>query len=528
MAKASSLTYRKAMDKLRKSQMTHTTSSDNEQARKEGWSDVRSALLPQSPAEAAAMLMLGPVGGKLMKGGLAATAALASDDAEAAFIGPKGIERLRKLGHDVKTWPSRFFGERAEINPSDTANVWWRMGAPSMKLDDMIKSGKTSVLFKDILPEQEFPELAAAYPEIFRTPVKIRPSQWQEEIAASYAPLKTSDIKNKYKARSKVQERLEREYEKTHPEPKRPDPRDPKFRVPTPDGKSSMLDFATYNAEKAQHSADWDKWRNQSLRYPYEKFGIKTHDPVDNVWFANREEDEALKDAITRLRFERRRQRSPGIMTLNVPEQGVGDNPSLGFVESLLHEAGHEIQDVERPPGITSFLSRYTQPGEDLAKTLVNRAKEKYNKTGLLPEGQGLKWEEEFEPDEMKFRNWLDTLGYKERKLVQPFLDDLWWPPTRNQLENLTDKLYYTENGGSQLVDSMPDFYNVDPIVKDLYRYKMNPYEREVFESSKRDIDPQYRKMYSRKTEELNPTPPIQSMEELISRIRSRLGSLED
>jgi hypothetical protein len=93
MAKASSLTYRKAMDKLRKSQMTHTTSSNNEQARKEGWSDVRSVLLPQSPAEAAAMLMLGPVGGKLMKGGLAATAALASDDAEAAFIGPKGIER---------------------------------------------------------------------------------------------------------------------------------------------------------------------------------------------------------------------------------------------------------------------------------------------------------------------------------------------------------------------------------------------------------------------------------------------------
>ena len=395
-----------------------------------------------------------------------------------------------------------------------------------MKLDDMIKSGKTSVLFKDILPEQEFPELAAAYPEIFRTPVKIRPSQWQEEIAASYAPLKTSDIKNKYKARSKVQERLEREYEKMHPEPKRPDPRDPKFRVPTPDGKSSMLDFATYNAEKARYSADWDKWRNQSLRYPYEKFGIKTHDPVDNVWFANREEDEALKDAITRLRFERRRQRSPGIMTLNVPEQGVGDNPSLGFVESLLHEAGHEIQDVERPPGITSFLSRYTQPGEDLAKTLTLRAKAKLDSSSL-PEGQGLKWEESYDPDEMAIRNWLDTLGHKERQLVQPWLDDIWWPPSRGNMNTLTDKLFDTVEG-MDLMRSMPDFYRHDPIIPDSYRYKMNPYEREVFESSKRDIDPQYRKMYSRKTEELNPTPPIQSMEELISRIRSRLGSIED
>ena len=37
--------------------------------------------------------------------------------------------------------------------------------------------------------------------------------------------------------------------------------------------------------------------------------------------------------------------------------------------------------------------------------------------------------------------------------------------------------------------------------VEKSYLYHMNPYEREAFEASKRDIDPAYRKKYSRKTE---------------------------
>ena len=37
---------------------------------------------------------------------------------------------------------------------------------------------------------------------------------------------------------------------------------------------------------------------------------------------------------------------------------------------------------------------------------------------------------------------------------------------------------------------------------KSYYIYKMNPYEREAFEASRRDVDPQYRNEFSRKLEE--------------------------
>jgi hypothetical protein len=36
-----------------------------------------------------------------------------------------------------------------------------------------------------------------------------------------------------------------------------------------------------------------------------------------------------------------------------------------------------------------------------------------------------------------------------------------------------------------------------------MWDYKMNPFEREAYESARRDTDPVYRKSFARKTEQL-------------------------
>ncbi len=143
--------FEKALQKVRQRQMTHEDRSEGDRRVRDALKTMEEMVVPQSPAEAAMMLALGPIGGKTFKGASMATGLLASDDAEAAFIGPKGIERLKKAGGNMKEFTSRFFGDRAEINPSDAANVWWRMGNPLQKMDEILKSVKSRTLLQDII-----------------------------------------------------------------------------------------------------------------------------------------------------------------------------------------------------------------------------------------------------------------------------------------------------------------------------------------------------------------------------------------
>ena len=472
--------------------MTHPDRSGIDRRVQEAKKTLEEMVVPQSPAEWAMMAALGPMGGKAFKGASMAAGALASDDANAMFIGPKGIERLKALGKNVQEFPSRWFGTRAEVNPTDTSNVWWRMGGASARLDDLLKKNQTSAMLKDILPHEEFPELFEAYPELAKVPVKIRPSQFQQSTAASYRPMNPiTDLRYSHRVAGKLQQKLEREFERITP---RPTPVD--------------LDDPDFQSKLAQYFEDSKEYELAAQQYPFTKLGV--------------EEGQSFRDAVNKIRLQRLKERQgPGTITLNVPDQGYGDNPPLELVNSLLHEAQHGIQHLENNPD--DFLTAYGDAEyvvSDKIKRAVSAQQYERNLDPLqyTDDGYFLRSDDDWkqnrglfmrrdsvEANESEVRNWLDSLSWKEKQVVNPLLEDYWWPLSMRNLEKMREDLSNTV-GGVDLSDQMPmDRFTVyRPEVRQEYKYKMNPYEREAVEASRRDTDPQYRKAFSRKTEELS------------------------
>jgi len=72
--------------------MSHPNYDETKRRVKKAKKQLESFVLPQSPAELAAMAALGPVGGKLFKGAMLGSGALASDEANAG--GLAGLQRL--------------------------------------------------------------------------------------------------------------------------------------------------------------------------------------------------------------------------------------------------------------------------------------------------------------------------------------------------------------------------------------------------------------------------------------------------
>lgn len=332
-------------------------------------------------------------------------AALYSPEAEAAFIGPKGMARLKGTEFEklMKPFISRFFGQRAELNPTDSDLVIQAMlGGPhataKAKLAEqkawnkrlgernLRESGKTTPLSAEIYKQdiakimaekpkelvaadflEQFPALIAAYPDLKRVPVEVRHGYAGNEMAkfnpAYTLPVLTSIPRNVMNAVFKdmpITERLKR---------------GPK-----------LIEAYVKDMEK----------RNQV-----------------------------------------------GRITVSLPDQAIGDYPGLTSYESILHEIQHFIQKQESGLTARDFLTDYKSRDNKLRSDIVTAAERKAT----------------------------DSRGYTD-------VHKLNW-------------------GQGLKVHS----YDNDVSIPDEYLYKMNPFEREAFEASKRDITPAYRDAYSRITE---------------------------
>jgi hypothetical protein len=116
-----------------------------------------------------------------------------SPEADAMYFGPKGVSRLEKLGKNLKVFQSQLFGPRSEINiPDDLLHL--KNVSPLKNINKaMAESGESVLRLDQIISPKEFPELASAYPELFRTTVKI--SDWlPNNAAATYKPNKNFDL----------------------------------------------------------------------------------------------------------------------------------------------------------------------------------------------------------------------------------------------------------------------------------------------------------------------------------------------
>ncbi len=335
-------------------------------------------------------------------------AALYSPEAEAAFIGPKGMARLKGTEFEklMKPFISRFFGQRAELNPTDSDLVIQAMlGGPhatakaklaeqkawrEIILDrnhkEILKKVKTTPLSAEIYKQdiakimaekpkelvaadflEQFPALVAAYPDLKRVPVEVKQGYAGNEMAkfnpAHTPPTTTSIPPNVMDAVFKdmpITERLK---------------------------------------------------RGPKLMEAYFK--------------------------------DMKKRNQVGRITVSLPDQAIGDYPGLTSYESILHEIQHFIQKQESGLTARDFLTDYKSRDNKLRSDIVTAAERKAT----------------------------DSRGYTD-------VHKLNW-------------------GQGLKVHS----YDNDVSIPDEYLYKMNPFEREAFEASKRDITPAYRDAYSRITE---------------------------
>ena len=97
-----------------RSQMSHPNYDETKRRVKKAKKQLESFVLPQSPAELAAMAALGPVGGKLFKGAMLGAGALASDDTEAGFfssaLNPKKLKKFNFPDSELHHVPTPVLG----------------------------------------------------------------------------------------------------------------------------------------------------------------------------------------------------------------------------------------------------------------------------------------------------------------------------------------------------------------------------------------------------------------------------------
>lgn len=384
-------------------------------------------------------------------------AALYSPEAEAAFIGPKGMARLKGTEFEklMKPFISRFFGQRAELNPTDSdlviqammggphaiakaqsvANKEWadKVAARNLREDletnpfgpsraqntirtELFNQDKAKLMAekpKDLVAAdflEHFPALVAAYPELKKVPIHIRSNYYGNEIA-KFEPNFSVARSNTY--------------------------------VPFPIITAKVLDkVAPYpDLQGFVKYSDPINKRGSYMDYKeYDKAAdavSKKRRAIVDAHIANYRKREAKNREQAEL------DANVGKITVSLPDQAIGDYPGLTSYESILHEIQHFIQKQESGLIGRDFLTDYKRPDNKLRSDIVTAAEKKAT----------------------------DSRGYTDvRKL----------------------------NWGQGLkVHS----YDNDVSIPDEYLYKMNPFEREAFEASKRDITPAYRDAYSRITE---------------------------
>ena len=393
-------------------------------------------------------------------------AALYSPEAEAAFIGPQGIARLKAagLGDKMKEFTSRFFGQRAEINPTDTDLVIQAMmGGPhaiakakQMEFEswntaqkELLKQAKAYPESKGLQealarhkaarPKQavaadfleHFPELVIAYPRLKELPINF----FDNSIGVRYA--------GKY---------------------------DPDFAksVKVPYGVGLDAENAFYKAMGTQ------------------RFGA----PAELA----RRGDKVSRMAKKRANIKAREDSYTG--SIDVVGQANADIPGVQSYETILHEIQRFIQREEAGLGKvrgTHFLDLYAdKEGKRLTNydRLVDKLSErkdvirkKYNKEHKLADAKIEAAEKIISEKQAAGK----LTGDQASNLLTTVI---------NQANKQESRAYsnYTYAINKYQNDNLP-------MHKKNWDYNMNPFEREAYESARRDTDPAYRKAYSRKTE---------------------------
>ncbi len=250
------------------------------------------------------------------------------------------------------------------------------------------------------------------------------------------------------------------------------------------------------------------------------------YDRVNKIYKRLHRNKSVSKDLSDRVHEHVTKKPMPGSMSIAVPEQMNSQYPSQDIIESLLHESQHYIQNVDTPRSYGSLTDAYRNVDADfelgIRESIDNlNDRNKRNWGGHAddyepPIGSPVR-AEKTKPTELDrgfdqedFMDWLEENSNHPRVEYVKNASGV----TRESIENgdwadddFLDIIMDIRDGdeGLNSVDEFLDMSDVDKLSYSLdpaYVYKMNPYEREAFEASRRDIDPQYRKTYKRKTEE--------------------------
>lgn len=363
------------------------------------------------------------------------------------FAGPQGIARLKAagLGDKMKEFTSRFFGQRAEINPTDTDLVIQAMlGGPHAVVkakqaelkawkDKYLNLAKQAVAFpnsaglqeavaKNTAPPKElvaadflenFPELVIAYPRLKEVPVDFYPSIIR---GVTYAG------------------KFDPEYVK---------------RVNYPYGKGLEAENAFYSAMGTQRFGASPELQFRAARV--------------NKMAQRRAKIKAREDSLT-----------GNITVISLPGYDV---PGVDSYNTILHEIQHFIQREEAGLGKKAgaeFLDVYRKQ-KDIHPYGYDKLVDKVNAT-------------------------LDSIGLKEKRVLKLLEQESKLP--KDKKEFLLKQLDQLDYRRMKLLDS----WTTKPINTTMhtlptYEYNMNPFEREAYEAAKRDTNPAYRKTYNRKTE---------------------------
>ena len=385
------------------------------------------------------------------------------------FAGPQGMARLKAagLGDKMKEFTSRFFGQRAEINPTDTDLVIQAMlGGPhavakakqaeqtawrgahaelverakafpgSTGLQEAVAKSKAAapkgLVASDFL--EHFPELVIAYPRLKELPIEFYPSSTR---GIGYAG------------------KFDPEYAKS-------------VRTAGSTGKGREVENAFYAA-----------------------MGTDRYAANPDLYFRGRK---VAKEAKKRANIKAREDSLTGNIT--IVGQANSDVPGVNSYNTLLHEIQHFIQREEAGMGKvrgSHFLDLYADK-EGKRLTNYDRLVDKMNDR-----------KEELRKIHSKQRNLADDKIDAADRIIREkqAAGKLTGDQASKLLNSVINQANKQDNRAYTNYVYATNKYQREnlPMHKKNWEYNMNPFEREAYESARRDIDPAYRKKYSRKTE---------------------------
>ena len=394
-------------------------------------------------------------------------AALYSPEAEAAFIGPQGMARLKAagLGDKMKEFTSRFFGQRAEINPTDTDLVIQAMmGGPHA-----IAKAKQAEQTAWREAHAELVERAKAFPASMGLQEAVVKSR-----AAAPKGLVASDFLEHF----------------------------PELVTAYPRLKELPIEFYTSSSRGIGYAGKFDPEYAKSVKYPYGK-GLEAEDAFYSAMGTKRFEappevrqrgEKVAREAKKRANIKAREDSLTGNIT--IVGQANSDVPGVDSYNTLLHEIQHFIQREEAGMGKvrgSHFLDLYAdKEGKRLTNydRLVDKMNDRKEKLRKIHSKQRNLADDKVDAADRIIRE-KQAAGKLTDDQASKLLNSVINQANKQDNRAYTNYVYATNKYQRENL----------PMHKKNWEYNMNPFEREAYESARRDIDPAYRKKYSRKTE---------------------------